>query len=514
MAFGERINNPLNIRDFGRKWVGYAGPYRTSGNGVFARFDSPENGYRAAFKNMAWIARKKGAKTIADMINVWAPPADNNNTSAYVQRVAQMSGIPPTAAIPFNDRKSMVKLAKAMTAVELGRVPYKDDVVAAGYNRAFNKADNVTEPARSPWSQGLREATPLPGETDPRLPTTSIPPHVASNPRPVQQVAMNTPMNASVNTPDTPDFMSRLGSYWTNKMEPRLQGKDGMPPLSAILMTLGAGMLRRKPGAGLTQLFAQWPQMEMANQLRQLQIGQATSKAEQQKRLQASLLNDPDPQIQGLAKAGMISQAAQMKAYKMRVPYELAKARAMQADKPLTGLAKSEAEYKKAVELFGKDSPQAQRAYRAMQTHGLDGKQKEALQAVSTARDAIRSLDASIAKSGRLTPSGPGEYRRREQLFTTIQKSVAQATNMGANWTEQEIAVTKAIIGGDPTSFWTWLTDNPTEYRKRLRVIDGMLRKTRTLIMRGPGESAPLPPVEKTPAKTALPPGVKYKGTR
>lgn len=204
--------NPLNIRTSGAQWQGLTGA-----NKGFATFQSPEYGYRAAFKNMKFLS-DRGAKTVRQMIYKWAPPQDNNHTENYIARVAA-AGIDPNAPIPFEDPQKMALLARAMTGVELGGNPYKEGVALTGYQMAFNGAappvptgSADTPQNRSMWSQGLRDAQPLPGETDSTLPTTRF--GSATKPAPLTEPSKDA-MNPQQMKPGIAAALALAGSGQT-----------------------------------------------------------------------------------------------------------------------------------------------------------------------------------------------------------------------------------------------------------------------------------------------------------
>lgn len=79
-----RNNNPLNIRhNSGNQWQGAAGD-----DGEFVIFQSPEYGFRAAFKLLMTYKERYGLNTISEIVNRWAPPSDDNHTDAYIDYLA------------------------------------------------------------------------------------------------------------------------------------------------------------------------------------------------------------------------------------------------------------------------------------------------------------------------------------------------------------------------------------------------------------------------------------------
>lgn len=79
-----RNNNPLNVTA-PRKgyWKGQTGLV-----GRFAVFDTVENGFRAAYRNMQTYKKSHGLDTISGIIYRWAPPSDNNPTESYISYLA------------------------------------------------------------------------------------------------------------------------------------------------------------------------------------------------------------------------------------------------------------------------------------------------------------------------------------------------------------------------------------------------------------------------------------------
>lgn len=80
-----RNNNPLNIRHTSsNQWQGAAGD-----DGSFVIFESPEYGFRAAYKLLKNYDEKYGINTLSDIVKRWAPAEDNNHTDAYIAYLAE-----------------------------------------------------------------------------------------------------------------------------------------------------------------------------------------------------------------------------------------------------------------------------------------------------------------------------------------------------------------------------------------------------------------------------------------
>lgn len=129
---GLRNHNPLNIRLSATRWQGMA---EKQTDKAFVQFVSNAYGYRAAFVTLKTYQTKHGLRTIAQMIGRWAPP-NENNTAAYVRRVAAGTGLDKNAHLPYTNKELMVKMVMAMTAVENGIHAIKSEV-EEGYRLAF-----------------------------------------------------------------------------------------------------------------------------------------------------------------------------------------------------------------------------------------------------------------------------------------------------------------------------------------------------------------------------------------
>ena len=84
-----RNNNPLNIKKDNRfTWRGEVGQ---DSNG-FVVFDTVENGFRAAYKNLQTYKNKYGLDSIYGIVNRWAPESDSNPVTAYMRFLADSIG--------------------------------------------------------------------------------------------------------------------------------------------------------------------------------------------------------------------------------------------------------------------------------------------------------------------------------------------------------------------------------------------------------------------------------------
>jgi hypothetical protein len=129
-APGSIFHNPLNIRyttnSAKNPWKGQTGFWEGT-HGKFVKFDTDENGFRAA----AYLLRnyaKEGVTTLAAIINKWAPP-NENDTSKYVTFVTKQLKLltPYTPIAP----SQWPLLLQAMAKMETGKT-YSLDVIKKG----------------------------------------------------------------------------------------------------------------------------------------------------------------------------------------------------------------------------------------------------------------------------------------------------------------------------------------------------------------------------------------------
>lgn len=138
---GERNNNPGNIRISTAAWVGKI-PVEQNTDGAFEQFREYHGvpgvvwGIRALGKTLLTYQVKYGLRTVAQIINRWAPPSENI-TSAYVQAVAKALGVSPDAQINLTAPPTLFALTKAIIRHENGRVAFDDATINAGVTKAL-----------------------------------------------------------------------------------------------------------------------------------------------------------------------------------------------------------------------------------------------------------------------------------------------------------------------------------------------------------------------------------------
>ena len=119
-----RNNNPGNIRITKDKWQGLREKQEDKS---FFQFTDMKYGYRALIRTLQNYRIKWGCQTIADFINRWAPPVENN-TSGYISRVCREMQVPSSYVPDVNDKATMCAFAAAISQVENGVPAVMQDV--------------------------------------------------------------------------------------------------------------------------------------------------------------------------------------------------------------------------------------------------------------------------------------------------------------------------------------------------------------------------------------------------
>ena len=128
---GLRNNNPLNIRRSADKWQGLAAQQTDK---AFFQFRTLAYGFRAAFKTIRTYMTKYGCRNVTQIIMRWAPPSEND-TSAYVRKVCQISKLSPVEPLDSENPQQMHRLVQAMAYVENG-VIIEGDSIRQGWQMA------------------------------------------------------------------------------------------------------------------------------------------------------------------------------------------------------------------------------------------------------------------------------------------------------------------------------------------------------------------------------------------
>ena len=106
MSRGLRNLNPGNIR------LGsflYRGERARSSDSAFRQFEAIEWGYRAMFVLLHTYAVKHHCRSLRDFVARYAPPSENN-TEAYLRRVAVATHLEPDEVISTTDGATMTRV--------------------------------------------------------------------------------------------------------------------------------------------------------------------------------------------------------------------------------------------------------------------------------------------------------------------------------------------------------------------------------------------------------------------
>lgn len=176
---GSGFNNNLgNIRATPINWDGKGAPH----NG-FETFGTPDQGAAAMVKNFGAYVQSNPNITVAQAIQKWAPP-NENNTDLYIRQVAEGTGINPgmTMAELRQDPAAFAQFLDAVTRKEKGGLP--QGVNADTFMRATTPGGQPQPGGGLPINitpQGSAEADP---SGNPMPPPVAQPPSIPDVPRP------------------------------------------------------------------------------------------------------------------------------------------------------------------------------------------------------------------------------------------------------------------------------------------------------------------------------------------
>lgn len=154
-ARGIRNNNPGNLEySKSNPWIGQNGD-----DGRFAKFETPEHGIRALGRNLLSYQRQ-GIDTVNDIINRWAPPGDNNDTSAYVKVVCAQLGVHPDQQIDVSNPDTLSALCSAIIKHENGDQPYTKEQIGSGVSAALGLSELPTVGKRYTGNAAFDAASP------------------------------------------------------------------------------------------------------------------------------------------------------------------------------------------------------------------------------------------------------------------------------------------------------------------------------------------------------------------
>lgn len=132
---GIRLNNLLNIRLSKDKWQGATYP---SSDAAFVDFQSAKWGIRAAARIIILHQDNlgKGTATVRELITIWAPPSDGNDTDAYITNVCTWGGFVGNTEYDFTIYDNMFKLIRAQIQMEVGLPNYDKATIDEGLKLA------------------------------------------------------------------------------------------------------------------------------------------------------------------------------------------------------------------------------------------------------------------------------------------------------------------------------------------------------------------------------------------
>lgn len=111
-----RYNNPgaLEYKPWMAPYGATVGP-----NGRYAQFSTPDQGYNVMNRVLDTYQQKHGLNTVGSIINRWAPPnVDNNSTGTYAASVASKLGVSPDQQLTPEHRPALMR---AMAHYEAGK---------------------------------------------------------------------------------------------------------------------------------------------------------------------------------------------------------------------------------------------------------------------------------------------------------------------------------------------------------------------------------------------------------
>jgi len=132
---GLRNNNVGNLIKTNIPWKGKI-PHSDSQDERFEQFYEFHFGVRAMMKDISNDI-KKGANTVEKLIHQYAPPFENN-TTAYVNYVADKVGVKPKETIQVNEQ-TIKSLSKSIAIYENG-FQYADMISDSEINKAWDIA--------------------------------------------------------------------------------------------------------------------------------------------------------------------------------------------------------------------------------------------------------------------------------------------------------------------------------------------------------------------------------------
>lgn len=98
----------------------FIGELRPSRDNSFRTFVNMAYGYRAMHYLLRRYKNSYQLNTLEQMINRYAPPADNNATEVYIDFVAERAGIGRKDIVDVGNMTVMCRIVEAMATMECG----------------------------------------------------------------------------------------------------------------------------------------------------------------------------------------------------------------------------------------------------------------------------------------------------------------------------------------------------------------------------------------------------------
>lgn len=123
---GLRNCNPGNLRRTNDRWKGLRAVQTDKD---FFQFTDMAHGYRAMMITLRNYVRRRGCRTLADIISRYAPSAEND-TSVYLAYVCRSMGVSATCEPDLDDEATLCALASAISRMENGTDAVPEEVEA------------------------------------------------------------------------------------------------------------------------------------------------------------------------------------------------------------------------------------------------------------------------------------------------------------------------------------------------------------------------------------------------
>jgi hypothetical protein len=135
---GLRNRNPGNLRhSTAFTWHGELAPDAEG----YCRFAQDHDGIRALALDLFTKWDRDGLRSVHAIVGRYAPPREND-TAAYITRVAAALGVAPGDALDLQDGAVLARFVKAVIRQECGALPYTPAAIAAAVADALPPTSN------------------------------------------------------------------------------------------------------------------------------------------------------------------------------------------------------------------------------------------------------------------------------------------------------------------------------------------------------------------------------------